>query len=386
MSLQLLCKSIQKRIATELTLAKSCEEKALILSCALYEYRDSVLKSLHTLSQEAGAGSPQYEHAQTSATELLTFLVLPFISSCSTYKQGVTVLDDLGERCSDERLCRRLVIYSNQIKKRWNQADPVGLPINPRTAKSPPRKQRSQYLANAIRFTVILGAALYFLTRLDLTSLVFPHWQESRLQSPEPLMQESRNDVPAEKEDAPLQPTADSAPQPPADGGEFFSYTDAKGVIHLGNNLQNVPPQSRQGVSLAPSTASSNLTPVVIKGNQVLVPVTISYRGRSAKSMLLLDTGASVTTISERLAAQLGVDPMDTRSGTATVADGRTVGSSSFIAEALAVGPRSFPQLQTSILKGSGGAGYDGLLGMDFLKNFRYHVDFSRNVIEWSSR
>ncbi|HLE41426.1 MAG TPA: peptidase, partial [Nitrospirota bacterium] len=67
------------------------------------------------------------------------------------------------------------------------------------------------------------------------------------------------------------------------------------------------------------------------------------------------------------------------------VADGRSVSSYSFVADSLNVGSRSLPHVRTSVLPGSGGEGYDGLLGMDFLKNFRYHVDFGRSVIEWGS-
>ena len=100
--------------------------------------------------------------------------------------------------------------------------------------------------------------------------------------------------------------------------------------------------------------------------------------------MLLLDTGASMTTISERFAAQLGVGSADSRPVVSTVADGRKLESRSFVADSLAVGPRKLSQLLTSIMPGSGMPDNDGLLGMDFLKNVRYHVDFGRNVIEWN--
>jgi predicted aspartyl protease len=379
MTFQLLCKSIESRTGNELASARSPEEKALILTSALYEYRDSVLKGLHTLLLEAGAASARYQQAQTAATDLLIFLALPFISSCSTYRQGVNVLEELGEICSDEALRRRLVIYANQIKRRWFKTDPTGLPTNPRAAKIRREKPKPQFFATGLRLTLLSVAALYFLTRIDLTSVVFPYWHLAR-HAPAP---QEAVAVP-ENQNAPPQPPSDAVQQSPPAAGEFFSYTDAKGVIHLGNNPENA---TGQGVTVSRSAAAqSDLTPVVIKGNQVLVPVTLSYRGRSSQSMLLLDTGASVTTINERFAAQLGVGPSDTRPETSTVADGRRVSSCSFVADTLAVGPKSLPQHRTSIMPGSGGAGYDGLLGMDFLKNLRYHVDFSRNVIEWNSR
>ena len=128
-----------------------------------------------------------------------------------------------------------------------------------------------------------------------------------------------------------------------------------------------------------------DLTPVAIAGNQVLVPVTLSYRGRSADATLLLDTGASVTGISGRLAEQLGVETADTLPGMATVADGRSVHARWFCVDSLGVGARSLANLRVGILPGSI-AGVDGLLGMDFLKNFRYQVNFSRSAIEWQAR
>jgi len=138
-------------------------------------------------------------------------------------------------------------------------------------------------------------------------------------------------------------------------------------------------------LNLTPSTASrSDVTAVVINGNTVLVPVTFSYRGNSVQAMLVLDTGASVTTISERVAARLGVDPKETRALTGVVADGRQVDGRWFVADSLVVGPKNLPQLPTAILPGAGPAGYDGLLGMNFLKKFRYHVDFNRSVIDWN--
>ena len=126
-------------------------------------------------------------------------------------------------------------------------------------------------------------------------------------------------------------------------------------------------------------------TPVAIVGNTVLVPVTLSYRGNTVQARLILDTGASVTTISEELAAQLGVPKEETNSMSGVVADGRRVDARWFVADAVGVGPKSTGQLRTVILAGSGGAGYDGLLGMDFLRKFRYHVDFERQVIDWKN-
>lgn len=384
MNFQILCKSIETRTAKELASAKSQEEKALILTSALYHYGNSILRGLSALRIESGAGSPLYKKAQIAASELLIFLALPFISCCSSYKQGITIFEELGEICSDELLCRKVVIYANQIKKRWNQADPSALPIIPRGAKVPMKQRQHPFVIGAI-LVILSWVGLYHFAQVDLTSMIIPGWNQVRQPSQVPLIQDQEEgDLALLEKQSDPPPAAGSTPEGTGVPGEFFSYTDSKGVLHLGNDPQKVPPQFRDGLSVIGSLApQSNQTRVLIQGNQVLVPVTLSYRGRSTSATLLLDTGASMTTISERLAAQLGVDPADTGPGTATVADGRTIGSRWFVADALAVGPKSHPQIRTSILPGSGGAKYEGLLGMDFLKDLRYHVNFSRNVIEW---
>jgi len=143
MSLEFLCKSTETRVAKELAAARSQDEKALILTSALYEYGHSVLTALNSLSRSGLTSSVEYRQAQAAGTELLTFLVLPFISSCTTYKQGITALEDLGGMASDETLRRRLVIYTNQLKRRWHQADPSALPTNPRAARLRPRDKQS---------------------------------------------------------------------------------------------------------------------------------------------------------------------------------------------------------------------------------------------------
>ena len=161
--------------------------------------------------------------------------------------------------------------------------------------------------------------------------------------------------------------------------------SDSKLAEKLGVKLAAYIKPAKFDYSQQAPPAPSGLTPVVIEENRVLVPVQLSYRGHSVSTSLLLDTGASVTAISERLAAELGVEPMDSNPALVTVADGRTVGCRWFVADALVVGPRNLPQLRTAVLPGSM-AGVDGLLGMDFLRTVRYHVDFNRKVIEWNSR
>ena len=96
---------------------------------------------------------------------------------------------------------------------------------------------------------------------------------------------------------------------------------------------------------------------------------------------MVLDTGCSVTIISEELAARLEIDPDHTRPGLARVADGRGVAARIGLIDRITVGPGSKTFLEVGIMSNPGPA--DGLLGMNFLRDFRYRMDFGRQQIDW---
>lgn len=247
---------------------------------------------------------------------------------------------------------------------------------------------KPQLFANILRIGLLLAALIYFFTHIDSTSLNLPGLNTtSQPSQPSPAQPNSNKEAVKDTLLTPPQPYAEpAAASPEKDTGNFYTYTDDQGVIHMANDLEKVPSKYRNRMKVTSGgKPRANVTPVVIIGNQVIVPLTVSFRGRSVETRLLLDTGANVTTVNERLATALGVEASDVRSGRATVADGRSVRGYSFTADSLNVGSRVRHNVRISILPGSGAEGYDGLLGMDFLKHFRYHVDFQRGVIDWGA-
>jgi hypothetical protein len=241
MNLQFLCKAIQTRVTKEIAAARSQEEKALILNSALHEYGHSVLTALNALSPSTGASTHGYMEAQAAATELLIFLVLPFIGFCSTYKQGITVLEDLVGIVSDETIRRRIVIYIKQLKRRWHQTDPSVYPMNLRTARLRPREKQSVPFGSGVLIVLLFAVGLYFFARFDLTSLIF-----SGGSPPPPVQGYTQEEVvPRERQIAPVPPPSAGARQPSVvPTSEYFSYTDAKGVVHLGNNPDMAAPRT----------------------------------------------------------------------------------------------------------------------------------------------
>ena len=167
---------------------------------------------------------------------------------------------------------------------------------------------------------------------------------------------------------------------------DFFQYTDGGGTVVIVDDASKIPPRYRHRIKSTEVAVEngSRRTGVSIRKNRVFVPVTLNYRGRTAEVTLLLDTGASTTVISTDVADRLGISPDQTEVRHAQVADGRILETYRTILESLSVGPKVKHDLEVNIMPMSGPSfGADGLLGMNFLGDFPYHLDLNAQSINW---
>jgi predicted aspartyl protease len=123
-------------------------------------------------------------------------------------------------------------------------------------------------------------------------------------------------------------------------------------------------------------------TKVILEGNRILVPVMFNNNGVELEVTLLLDTGASQIVLNRSVADQLNVVTL--KKGLAQVAGGSNIYTELGRVSYVKVGPFKMEDAGVIIIAHEGApVNYSGLLGMNFLKNVEYSIDYKNQVIRW---
>jgi hypothetical protein len=126
-------------------------------------------------------------------------------------------------------------------------------------------------------------------------------------------------------------------------------------------------------------------TPVMVRGPRVLVPVEVVVGNRTAHLMLLLDTGATITVLHRPSVKNLPFQPGEQI--TARIAGGRTVSSEKVITGHLDIGPFVMKDFPVVLITPQGSTlPFDGMLGMDFLKDHPHTIDYDNEIIHWKTQ
>jgi hypothetical protein len=336
------CATIKDTVAVELQGAVGPGERVEILVAALYEISRSVLPSLGTPRK-----SRAYLENQEAVLGLISFVAIQLIRGAGQARGAVAVLSEIGEGCLDPLLKKKLSVYAQELLAKSDSE----------AQKRPSGRDRGTWLLGlcaAAVISVFLGISL---TR--------------RVQEPKVAVITA----------APAAPAA-----APSETDRASSHAPSNPMIesslsreHRGDEIQQI---ARLSVDLG--APGERTTRVRIVNNHVLVPVTVKNDGNSLSIELVLDTGATRTSVHEDVASRLGIDLRFAGISPAEVADGRVIHLRIAQVDSLAIGPFVTPSVELEFIPYNGSRGtHDGLLGMDFLGKHRYQIDMEHELIRW---
>ena len=114
-------------------------------------------------------------------------------------------------------------------------------------------------------------------------------------------------------------------------------------------------------------------------GKSLVVEVTLNQR---VSTLMVVDSGADIVTITAGIADQLGID-LSTAQGEAdiTLADGSKSKAKLIHLESVEVGDSKAENVLAAVMDNPPASGVDGLLGMSFLNNFDVKIDAANNKL-----
>ncbi|MEN6375199.1 MAG: retropepsin-like aspartic protease [Smithella sp.] len=142
--------------------------------------------------------------------------------------------------------------------------------------------------------------------------------------------------------------------------------------------------RSTQGENKNVAHQDNRITKIIVSRNQIFVPATIAYDREEVNVNLLLDTGATRTTINTEIADRLYMRLSKARKAKGQVVGGGIIEANIVKVDSFKVGPHTFHNQDIFIVPHEGRAvKFDGLLGMDVLGALSYRIDLAKQVIIW---
>jgi clan AA aspartic protease (TIGR02281 family) len=174
---------------------------------------------------------------------------------------------------------------------------------------------------------------------------------------------------------------------------DFFRWIDQNGVVHFTDSIHNIPearratavrikaqepPRPAAPSKASPATVAKASVPFEKRGQVVVVEVVLN---NSVPARLVVDTGATYTMISAATAKELSIDPQRApRTMPFQTANG-VIQAPLTNLESVIVGGMEIKNLTAAIHDAVPSAQVAGLLGLNFLSNFRLDIDTEKGIL-----
>jgi clan AA aspartic protease (TIGR02281 family) len=174
---------------------------------------------------------------------------------------------------------------------------------------------------------------------------------------------------------------------------DFFRWIDQNGVVHFTDNIHNIPEPRRSTAvrikgqeparpaapsKVSPATAAKASIPFEKRGQVVVVEVMLN---NTVPVRLVVDTGATYTMISAATAKELSIDPQRAQRTMPFQTANGVIQAPLANLESVIVGGMEMKNLTAAIHDAVPSAQVAGLLGLNFLSNFRLDIDTEKGML-----
>jgi clan AA aspartic protease (TIGR02281 family) len=178
---------------------------------------------------------------------------------------------------------------------------------------------------------------------------------------------------------------------PLAVAADYYRWVDQNGVVHFTDSLHNIPETQRGKAGRIQSNEPSKSQPPPVpvppakasipfekQGQVVIVEATLN---KKASAKFVVDTGASYTMISSAVAKELDIDTeQERRTAPFQTANG-IIQAPLVSLDSINVGGMEIRNLTAAVHDILVDSRMGGLLGLNFLSNFRMDIDTQKGVL-----
>ena len=175
------------------------------------------------------------------------------------------------------------------------------------------------------------------------------------------------------------------------EAAEYYRWVDDSGVVHFTDNMHNIPEKQRDTVGRIQAResprdtepgkrAAANKTSVPFEKLGQVVVIEAMLNGKTP-AKLVVDTGATYTMISAATAKALDIDPSESQRTMPFQTANGVIQAPLTNLESINVGGVEIKNLTAAVHDVAPSSQVAGLLGLNFLTNFRMDIDTQKGML-----